>query len=182
MKVTTKNRSVRAGAALLLLSAALALAGCQGSELPCPAAKILRDADEVTHFIPGQTPGPKSIQYLGQITAVKLACSYDPNTLERLDVALGVKIEAHRNAAAPVDRAALRYFVGIVNLEGQLLAKKEFPLTLAFPAGQNDVTKIEEISQTIPLSYPQNGGSLQIWVGFQLTDAQLEYNRARKDR
>lgn len=162
-----------------VLVAASALSACTvTTELPCPATKILRDASQVTHFAPGQAPNPKAVQYVGEVAETKISCSYDPRTYERLDVALGVKFAAERNPAMPVDAAELRYFVAIVNLEGKVLAKKEFPLRLVFPRGSNRVSKVEEIDQTIPLTYPQNGGSLQIWVGFQLSDAELQYNRA----
>jgi hypothetical protein len=163
---------------LAVVALALALAGCTAGQLPCPAAKILRDGDRVTKFMPGQPPGPQSVQYVGEIAAAKLSCSYDTHTYQRLDVALGIQITAQRNPAHPTPDADLRYFVAIVNLQGDLLAKQEFPLRVPFPPGSNDVTKVESILQTIPLTYPQNGGSLQVWVGFQLSDQELEYNRS----
>jgi hypothetical protein len=50
-------------------------------------------------------------------------------------------------------------------------------LELAFPPGATTVSKVEEVKEFIPVKYPQNGGSLQIWTGFQLNDAELQYNR-----
>ena len=90
---------------------------------------------------------------------------------------LGVQIAAQRPQAAGVAAADLRYFVAIVNLEGEVLAKREFALELAFPPGATTVSKVEEVKEFIPVKYPQNGGSLQIWTGFQLNDAELQYNR-----
>jgi len=94
-------------------------------------------------------------------------------------VALGIQIEAQRTPTAKVDAAELRYFVAIVNLQGEILARQDFPLNLPFKPGQDTVSKVEQINQLVPLKYPQNGGSLQIWVGFQLSDAELQYNRQR---
>lgn len=162
-----------------ILGAAFALSACTvTTELPCPAPKILRDASELTRFAPGQPPSAQTVQYIGKVAETKLSCAYDAKTYERLDVVLGVKFTAERNPAIPIDAADLRYFVAIVNLQGTVLAKKEFPLHLVFPSGSNQVDKVEEIDQSIPLTYPQNGGSLQIWVGFQLSGAELQYNRA----
>ena len=174
----TVRALVPAALRLAAVAAALALAGCAQPTLPCPAAKILREAASVTSFAPGQPPARETVQYVGSISDAKLSCSYDPNTQERLTVVLGVQIAAERPPASKVAAAELRYFVAIVNLKGEVLAKREFPLQLAFPPGGTTVSKVEEIHEFIPLKYPENGGSLQIWTGFQLNDAELQYNRA----
>ena len=167
----------RAAFVAALVASGLLLADCSPPTLPCPAAKILREASSVTRFAPGQPPSPQSVQYVGSVNAAKLTCSYDPSTQERLSVALGVQITAERPQGSSLPAADLRYFIAIVNLEGELLAKREFPLQLAFPPGATTVTKVEETRENIPLKYPQNGGSLQIWTGFQLDEAELKYNR-----
>lgn len=139
---------------------------------------VLRDASQVVKFAPDASDDPRNVRYVGQIADAKLNCSYDPKTYERMDVAMGVEIQATRPPASDASTAELEYFVAIVNLEGEVLARKEFPLQLRFPTGKTEVSKIEEIRQIIPLKYPQNGGSLQIWVGFKLSDPELQYNRA----
>ena len=175
-------RRARRAAAIRLAALGLALsaAGCAAPQLPCPAAMVLREASHVVKFAPGAPDDPRNVQYVGQIAEAKLNCSYDPKTYERMDVAMGVAIEATRPAASEAGTADLQYFVAIVNLEGELLARKEFPLQLRFPPGQTEVSRVEEIRQTIPLKYPQNGGSLQIWVGFLLSESELQYNRAHQ--
>lgn len=162
---------------LALAAAACLLAACSAPTLPCPTAKILREAATVTRLAPGQPSSPESVQFVGSITEAKLSCSYDPTTYEKLTVVLGVQIAAQRPQAAGVAAADLRYFVAIVNLEGEVLGKREFPVELAFPEGATTASKVEETREYIPLKYPQNGGSLQIWTGFQLNEAELQYNR-----
>ncbi len=139
---------------------------------------VLKDADQVVKFAPGQSAEPQNALYVGRIDQAKLNCTYDPNTYERLNVNLGVQITADRAPGRQVQAADLNYFVAIVNLQGELLARKEFPLHLQFSPGSNEVTKVDSIYQVIPLKYPQNGGSLQVWTGFVLSDAELQYNRA----
>lgn len=174
----TRGRARPSLARLAALGLALGLAGCSGRTLPCPAVNVLREASSVTKFTPGQPADPRNAQYVGQVADAKLSCSYDPQTFERLEVALGVQIVAERNQALQIPAAELQYFVAIVDLQGTVLAKREFPLRLPFPGGSAKASKVEEIREIIPLKYPQNGGSLQVWVGFQLSDAELEYNRA----
>ncbi|HYB09411.1 MAG TPA: hypothetical protein VEJ16_07055 [Alphaproteobacteria bacterium] len=165
--------------ALSAMALSGALAGCGQEALPCPDAKILREADQVTKFAPGQDGNQQAITYIGHVAQARLNCSYDPKTYESMRVALGIQIEAQRTPTAKVDAAELRYFVAIVNLQGEILARQDFPLNLPFKPGQDTVSKVEQINQLVPLKYPQNGGSLQIWVGFQLSDAELQYNRQR---
>ena len=128
----------------------------------------------MTKFAPGQEGNRQAVQYVGQISDARLACSYDPKTYESMTVVLGVELEATRPPASQIDSADLHYFVAIVNLQGQILGRQDFPLRLPFKQGQNTVSKIEQIDQIIPLKYPQNGGSLQVWVGFQLSEAELQ--------
>ncbi len=171
------ERLAPAARGLALAGALAALAACSAKTLPCPTAKILRDAASVTVFAPGQPADAKAVQYVGNISQAKLSCSYDVSTLERLEVALGVQVTAERPPASTAAAADLRYFVAIVNLEGEVLAKKEFPLSLAFPKGGTSASTVDESRQIIPLKYPQNGGSVEIWVGFQLSPEELDYNR-----
>jgi hypothetical protein len=163
--------------AALLLSGTLA--GCGQEALPCPDAKVLRDADQVTKFAPGQDGNKQAVAYVGRVAQARLACSYDPKSYESMRVALGIQIEAQRAPAAKIDAAEFRYFVAIVNLQGEILARQEFPLRLSFKPGADTVSTIEQINQFVPLKYPQNGGSMQVWVGFELSDAELRYNRQR---
>jgi hypothetical protein len=156
---------------------ALELAGCGTPALPCPAAKVLRETDRVVRFAPADTPEAGKIQYIAQIADAKLNCSYDPNTYEKLTVVMGVQITVARGPVSGPAATDFEYFVAVVNLEGQILGKKIFPLHIEFPPGQNEVSKVEEIDQRIPLKYPQNGSGIEIWTGFQLTDAELKFNR-----
>ncbi len=171
-------RACRAALALAAFTLmALELAGCGTPALPCPPAKVLRDTEHMVMIAPPGSANEGKIQYVGQIVDAKLNCSYDPNTYEKLTVVMGVQVTAARGPGDVSGEADFQYFVAIVNLEGQILGKKIFPLHIVFPPGQNEITKIEEIDERIPLKYPQNGGSLEIWTGFQLDNAQLEFNR-----
>jgi hypothetical protein len=165
-------------AASVVLMTLAALAACTVTTvLPCPASLILRNAAQVTRFYPGRSETPENVRYVATVDEAKLNCSYDSESYQRIDVALGVKFDAQRPPGRPADVADLRYFVAIVNLEGQVLAKKDFPIRLDFPAGATVATKVDQVLQTIPVKYPQNGGSIQVWVGYQISDAELQYNR-----
>jgi hypothetical protein len=173
-----RGRIGRAGFLLVAFGLlGLELAGCGTPALPCPPARVLRDTNRVVRLGEPGSPNADKIQFIGQINEAKLNCSYDPNTYERLTVAMGIQVTAARASAQAGDTADFQYFVAIVNLEGLVLGKKIFPFHASFPPGQNEVTRVEQIYQMIPLKYPQNGGSLEVWTGFQLSDAELKFNR-----
>ena len=173
-----RARHVGAAAAVALATLG-ALAACQvTTELPCPAVKILRDASQVTRFRPGRPEDAADLRYVASVDEAKLNCTYDSQSYERIDVALAVKFDATRPAKLPADEADLRYFVAIVNLQGEILAKKDFPIRLDFAAGSTATSQVDSLRQTIPVKYPQNGGSLEVWVGYQLSAADLQFNRA----
>jgi hypothetical protein len=171
-----RHASLVAGVALATLGA---LGACQvTTELPCPGVKVLRDASQVTRFYPGRSEDAANLRYVATVDDAKLNCSYDSKTYERIDVALAVKFDATRPAKLAADQVELRYFVAIVNLQGEIMAKKDFPIRLDFASGATTATRVDSLRETIPVKYPQNGGSLEIWVGYQLAPADLDYNRA----
>ena len=133
-----RQRLVPLARGVALAAAACLLADCSAPTLPCPTAKILREAATVTRLAPGQPSTPQSVQFVGSINEAKLSCSYDPTTYEKLTVVLGVQIAAQRPQAAGVAAADLRYFVAIVNLEGEVLGKREFPVAARLSRGGHD--------------------------------------------
>ncbi len=172
------RRHTRTAAGLAL---AFFLSACGAQfQLPCPPVRVLGQAKEVVKFAPGQPFTRENVAYRGEITDAKLTCQYDMESLEELEVALGIQMFAERGPADRTGAADLDYFVAILDRRGNVLAKETFNVTLPFEGDRDSVGKVEEIYQKIPLEYPQNGGSFEIWVGFQLSDEELEYIRRRR--
>lgn len=74
------------------------------------------------------------------------------------------------------------YFVAILDLRRRIISKKLYTAELHFPAGVTRVTQTEPAR--IALRFPKLDGiapwQLDILVGFQLTEEQLEYARSQE--
>ncbi len=106
----------------------------------------------------------------------------DDDTSGQVDVDLQLFFEATRGPANQTREGRFDYFVAIADGSGAILAKKVFQTEFEFDGNRNRVGLIEELTQEIPLRAGQLGEDFDIFVGFQLSPEQFEYNRARQGR
>ncbi len=175
-----------ASAAGALVAAALALAGCDGSDDPnrfppaCPASAILADAADITRT-DGRGRDITDTVMDGRITGLQGTCRDSPDR-KALDASIRVGMDVGRGPAATGRTEKVPYFVA-VERDGRILDKQVMTLDVAFPAN-TDRVHIE--GESIPLRFPTpkgvTGASYKILIGFQLTPEQLEANRTRGPR
>lgn len=70
------------------------------------------------------------------------------------------------------------YFIAITTPSGSITAKEVFTATVAYESGQDTMNHAEQLRQVIPLTGEYNPSDFEILVGFQLSPAELAYNRA----
>ncbi len=180
---------------LVLAGLFLGLTACSRADLaavtpfvdpppPCPKINVLADAATLTKFKPG--PGETLIDALfeAKIVDIGMACEHDIDGDTRegtLNVDLQLLMEASRGPADKSREAQIRYFVTLTDNDHKILGKEVFDMKGVFP-GNLTVTRItdEPMELEIPLSAGKTGRDYQIYVGFQLTRQQLEYNRRRR--
>ena len=93
-----------------------------------------------------------------------------------------IPIRAAKGPAAPSEETELQYFVAILDRSGNIITRKVLPLELDFD-GDFQIALTEEVWQLYPLRNAAGGGGLyEVWVGFQLSDQELEYNRQQGAR
>jgi hypothetical protein len=187
----------------LFLILAFAVAGCSlfGSGKPkkvpltrtgtgCPNIQILGDLREKNVFRPGAGRGKFDILYAGQITEYFVGCSIRrvkgavgklgdvPRTLT---VRLSPVISARRNLGkGAAETATLDYFIGVIRSDETPLEKKIIPLLVKFPDNHIDVpTREKPITLVLKLQPRERVADFSIFLGFQLTRDQLEFNRQR---
>lgn len=71
------------------------------------------------------------------------------------------------------------YFIAVTDMNGAVLAKEVFAVSMSFEQGEEAVQTIETIRQNLPLEADGSLPNYKMQVGFELTDEQLNYNRAR---
>ena len=171
----------RAAAILLLAVAACTVFQEEEPPPPCPRISILGDAATLTKFRPGPGRDLTDVLYEGVVSGVTGSCAY-ASAGKRANRALSMKvslvIEAARGPANRDGRAAFPYFVGITDSSRNVLNKQRFNITVVFPGNRTRLVVTDTpVVLEIPMKAGQSWQDFDIFVGFQLSRAELEYNR-----
>ena len=168
----------------LSLAAAASLTACQSLDTrpnqgPCPAAGSVYDAARLVRFA-DEAERFSNITFTGEIVDVRTFCRYvedDPIVAQvEIDFAFG------RGPAGTENRQTYEYFVAVTRTNRAVMDKEVFTVEADFGRdGQLD-GKTELINRiTIPRADETiSGANFEILVGFELTEEQLEFNRAGK--
>jgi len=175
----------------LIAAAALILGACSSSNRvgqvfdtrqnagPCPSAGSIYGVDRVVKFADENSGRYSDIAYTGEIVGVKLFCRYaDDNPIIAeidIDFAFG------KGPQATADEHDYTYFVAVTRRNRRILHKERFSVRADFNGevvtGTRqliDSIEIPRVDETI------SGANFEILVGFELTEDQLEFNRAGK--
>ena len=171
--------------ALLATGAVLVLSGCSGmglgptspseAALACPKVNIVRDLQEVTVF----RPGGKDLTDLESRAALvdfTGSCDY---TSSGVTVNVNVYLVAERGPAVQGNTAKYQYFVALAQPDDTLVSKAYFDTDVTFVPGQPRAGTREELTPKIPLPKDANAKDWKIYLGFQLTPEQLNFNRTQ---
>ena len=161
-----------------VLASVLALSACAGDEplRPCPEVDLLSDAAKQVKF-EGQGRDLTDILFEADLEAVRLVCSYND---EELDVDLQVRVIASRGPANNDRVANTNYFVAVARSNRTILARRSFDIAIPFPGNQTRVSGLEEIGQVITLAPGEDGSDYLIYLGFDLTPEELQFNRLNR--
>jgi len=168
--------SVVLAAAALAACSSLGIGGESETDVACPDVRVDRDTAKLVQFR-GEGQDITDVMLEAEIAGFNGDCGYDADT-DTVDVKMKVLFAVSEGPASTADSGSFRYFVAIPAYYPAPDAKQILPVEFAFPEGnvQTMMVRDEEVTISIPL----NGRSTEetpIYVGFQLTSKQLEYNR-----
>lgn len=162
--------------AALLAGLALVISACtQTRQAICPRVAILAQAAKLTKFAPGQET-PQNVEWAGEMTGIKVKCSYTDSNYRTMEADVTVDMILRKGPAMRGDTVSFNYFVVVTDRRGNVLNKRVFPSTVSL-GGANAVTRSEISWQLYDLQRSLSGAAYEIWVGYQLTQNQLQYNR-----
>jgi len=143
----------------------------------CVPVTVVDDLKMLNQFTDEQAPRADNNVSSVVISSVSSRCTQnDKNVAVDLDVAFdGVLGPKARKWNADKPSFAYPYFVAVTLPDGKIVTKEVFGVTMSYGKDQNTLTQHEHMRQVIPV---QGGQAQQIVVGFQLTEAQLAYNRS----
>ncbi|HEX4532645.1 MAG TPA: hypothetical protein VH000_00320 [Rhizomicrobium sp.] len=156
---------------------AMLLAACANKTQDCPDAAALADASSLTAFKQGAPQDLSSILFNVQIVGVKSDCdvSKDTNTC---DSSLDIKFRATRSPDGSEQAYSVPYFVVVAGPDNAIIAKNAYSVQFSFAPGQASTTFSDSVDSTvIKMAKGKRGYDYELYVGLQLTKAQMDYNR-----
>lgn len=139
----------------------------------CPVVEVAPDLADFYDFSGGMAEA--NMVSHATLSKVEAYCYYGPKSVT-VDAKLALTASI---GSASGDRPGLRfpYFAAILSPGGKILTKKLFAADLDFSAAPQ-ATSYLSLRQVIPVNNEKNGASHKVMFGFQLTPAQIDYNRA----
>jgi hypothetical protein len=151
----------------------IAILGCStDNEEKCPAVSVLVD----TSTYAMAQGNPAKLVYTAEIADAKGDCDvrkYD----QHVNASVDISFRATRASADAAATYTVPYFAAITT-EGRVLAKGQYSVQLTFEPGQATTTASASLSSlSLTVGLDKKPTDYGILIGFQLTKAQLDYNR-----
>ncbi|OYV37984.1 MAG: hypothetical protein B7Z81_05275 [Acidocella sp. 20-61-6] len=171
--------------ALPALAALLALSACgffkantdttvPVAVLDCPHVEVLQQANTLTEFQPGRSDVAAALT-TAQITGVAGSCQ-PTNDRSTVKVSFKAGFTATNGPANHSRPVTLPYFVAVTS-DNRIIAKALHSITLKFGDNANTANAASP-TMTIDVPNDDASGTYEVLVGFQMTQAQLDYAAA----
>ncbi|CAM3615529.1 hypothetical protein [Thalassospira profundimaris] len=142
----------------------------------CPAAYLPKDTAKLVQFS-GAGRDLTDVIVEAEFTGYLGDCGYDLDDKE-LDVIISPIITAELGPAAQNRNVQFKYFVALRDPNGAFIQKSVFDVNMAFADNLNMARiRDEQVTLSVPLDDVWTGPDYEIYLGFQLSADQLEYNR-----
>jgi hypothetical protein len=172
----------RSAAVVMVAVATVVLGGCQSTILPpCPSVRIDSTTANLIKFRDGGGETAADVAYEAQLVSFAGSCE---NTDDGINVTLDVNAVIAAGPATQGGRADLYYFVAIPQFFPQPHGKSIFRMRADVPKRPGARENISEngIRIFIPLPDKTPAAAFDVYVGFQLDEAQLRVNRAQRQQ
>ena len=150
----------------------------------CPEVRLLQDADKVTVYRPGPGRDITDILYEAKLLGFFGDCEYvgEDGVFHEVVVSLRAKFKLARGPADSTRIAELKYFVAIPEFFPAPEGKRQFVRRVRFPIGRNNITINDDFVEIrIPLTKDRKGPGSRVYLGFHLTQDQLNLNRRQEN-
>lgn len=166
--------------AVLLLGAVVS--GCANSlPPPCPPVRVDSTTATMTKFKDDTSRDLSNVEYQVKIIGFQGECVMDDDEVE---VVLDVDFQITSGPAAQAGPMSFYYFAAIPQFFPEPSGKNVFEVQRTLRGGATAPQTLTEsnVSITIPLKEKQPAASFDVYLGLQLSDAQLQFNRQRMAR
>lgn len=165
-------------------AAVVALSGCVPIDpyalVSCPTIGVLAEASEITQFRHGGGREAADVTWHGEITTVDFTCIQPEGKGVVIADAIIVATFT-RGPAATGDRQFFTLFSTLTERQDRIVDKAVFSLDVKFREGERTVTRTKRIkSIRIPTEGKVAPELYNVYFGFQLSPAEVAYNRTKE--
>ncbi len=167
----------------MIMAAAFELSGCgwfggsKEAKLVCPPTFTAPDADKMAVFNAGGT-ALNDVRYGVEIADIASKCDRADKGLT-VDTKVSFRVVSNDKT---LRTGSFQYFVSVADGYKNILTKRTYTVPFEFDARMHDLTTHDELFENLPLRDVSTGGNYAVIVGLQLTEAQLQFNRAAARR
>lgn len=157
------------------------MSGCavldEGTPNVCPQTAILDDAGELVRFASATPAGPGDVAFRVRMKQISGICEVDESEVE---MELAAAMETLRGPSNAEGEAKFTYFVAILDSDKKVLSRIKFPMVAQFKSRETKLDFSEALTVTIPRKKGDLPKDYIVYLGFEMTPAELAYNRKRK--
>lgn len=147
---------------------------------PCPPVLVLKDAATITKFRPGPGRDITDVTFTGRISDFRAECTFAKD-LSEVDIRMNIAFVLNRGPANRDRKLSFDYFVAIPYFHPAPQGKQVFTRAGEFEGNRGRIGFLEEVNMTIPLAPDTKREDYRIFIGFQLSGEEVEFNRSRTD-
>lgn len=173
-----RHSPIRAATLRLTALALLVLGGCtsDADKGLCPSANILAPTSVLTVFRANAPADPSGELYTVWMNNVRTGCDFDKHDVVT-DSHIRIHFKATRAPSGEAGTYRVPYFVAVTHKGSRVMAKKLFVANVSFGPGETSTEFEDEVDSTvIQIARGNKIGEYEILTGFQLSQAQLDYN------
>jgi hypothetical protein len=161
----------------VVLTLGAIVSGCANTPPPpCPPVRVDSATATMTKFNDGASQDLSNVDYQVEIVGFKGECVF---TDGKVEVILDLDFRITSGPAAQAGPISFYYFAAVPQYFPQPSGKKVFEIQSRLTGGATRPMSLTEsdVSVEIPLSKERPAASFDVYLGLQLSDDQLEFNR-----
>jgi hypothetical protein len=149
----------------------------------CPKVQLLKDTDTITVYRAGPGRDITDIRFEAELKGFTGECEYigKKGVYTAVKVILKVAFDITRGPAEKSRSTAVSYFIAIPEFYPKSAGRNIFTAKVRFPENRNTMRIVDDdVEISIPLTKTRRGPGSKVYIGFQLTPEQLEFNRQKR--
>lgn len=146
---------------------------------PCPEVQIVDELSSISEFSPPSASFTENLISRADLSHAESFCTFqDKLAIVDLKLVFDAALGPQGRASGNKNFFSYPFFIAVTDPKGVVLAKEVFSASMNFEAGQATHRYHENLRQLVPIRTREQARRFKILMGFQLSPAQLAYNRA----